>query len=85
MSNSGHLQALLNPPGNPKAKYFKAETYPDTADEWMAGAAPVEGSWWPRWDEWLSERSGEMKKSPRSLGNKAYPPTTQAPGEYVFT
>ena len=85
LSNSGHLQALLNPPGNPKAKYFSNQDLPDTADAWQAGAQQVEGSWWPRWDEWLSDRSGEMKKSPRNLGTKAYPPLTKAPGEYVFT
>lgn len=85
LSNSGHLQALLNPPGNPKAQYFFAPEYPDTADAWMEKAKPVAGSWWPRWDEFLSERSGEMKASPKKLGNKNYPPLTKAPGEYVFT
>ena len=85
LSNSGHLQALLNPPGNPKAQYFLNKDHPEKADEWLGGAEPVQGSWWPYWDEFLSERSGEHKKSPRSLGNKNFPPLVQAPGEYVFT
>lgn len=85
LSNSGHIQSLLNPPGNPKAKYFANASLPESADEWVGNAEQVEGSWWPRWDEWLSERSGEMKKSPRALGTKAFPPMTKAPGEYVFT
>ena len=85
LSNSGHIQSLLNPPGNPKAKYFTNPEFPEMADDWVANAEQVDGSWWTRWDEWLSERSGEMKPSPKSLGVKAYPPITKAPGEYVFT
>ena len=85
LSNSGHIQSLLNPPGNPKSKYFTNAEKPETADEWVAGAEQQDGSWWPRWDQWLSERSGEMKTAPKSLGNKSYPPQTKAPGEYVFT
>ena len=84
LSNSGHIQSLLNPPGNPKAKYFTNADFPATADEWVAGAHEVGGSWWTRWDEWLSERSGEMKASPKTLGNKKHPPINKAPGEYVF-
>lgn len=85
LSNSGHIQSLLNPPGNPKAKYFSNSKFPETADDWVAGADQIDGSWWPRWDEFLSIRSGEMKKSPRSLGIKDYPPQSKAPGTYVFT
>ena len=85
LSNSGHLQSLLNPPGNPKAKYYTNKDHPARADRWLEGAEEVKGSWWIRWNEWLSERSGELKNAPRKLGNKAYPPISQAPGEYVFT
>lgn len=85
LSNSGHIQSLLNPPGNPKSLYFVNSEKPHSADDWVAEASKVEGSWWPRWDAWLAERSGEMKDSPKSLGNKAHPPLTKAPGEYVFT
>jgi polyhydroxyalkanoate synthase len=85
LSNSGHIQALLNPPGNPKAKFFTNKKIEKTCDEWLAGAEENAGSWWPYWGEWLKKRSGEVKNSPRKLGNKAFPPTVKAPGEYVFT
>ncbi|WP_409433402.1 alpha/beta fold hydrolase [Litorimonas sp. RW-G-Af-16] len=87
LSNSGHLQSLLNPPGNPKALYFATEgaDYPARADRWQESATPHAESWWIRWNTFLSERSGEMKPAPKSLGSKAYPPLAQAPGEYVFT
>ena len=84
LSNSGHLQALLNPPGNPKAQYFTNKDLPESADEWFEGAEPTQSSWWPRWMEWLSERSGKKKTAPKSYGNKAHKPIVQAPGEYVF-
>jgi len=85
LSNSGHLQSLLNPPGNPKAQYFTNPKLVKDPEKWVAGAKSIEASWWLRWNEWLSERSGDMKLAPKKLGNKAYPPTVQAPGEYVFT
>jgi len=33
LSNSGHLQSLLNPPGNPKAKYFTNMEHPPRATQ----------------------------------------------------
>lgn len=85
LSNSGHLQSLLNPPGNPKAQYYTNMDHPARATKWLEGAESVNESWWLRWNKWLSIRSGEMKKAPRALGNKAHPPLSKAPGEYVFT
>lgn len=84
LSSSGHLQSLINPPGNPKAKYFENSDTPETADEWMSEAREVAGSWWPKWAEWLSARSGERKAAPKSLGSKAFPALDAAPGRYVF-
>ena len=85
LSNSGHIQSLLNPPGNPKAQYFVNEEFPPRADRWLEGAESFGESWWLRWKDWLGERSGEMKAAPKSLGNKAHAPVAKAPGEYVFT
>jgi polyhydroxyalkanoate synthase subunit PhaC len=86
LSQAGHMQAILNPPGNPKAKFFKnkkAKT-PADVDEWMAGAEEVAGSWWPYWMEWLTERAGKKVAAPSSLGSKANPELGAAPGLYVF-
>tara|TARA_R110000868_G_scaffold1276_2_gene9964 strand:- start:16597 stop:18294 length:1698 start_codon:yes stop_codon:yes gene_type:complete len=84
LSNSGHIQAILNPPGNPKAKYFVNDKLPDTADEWAATATPVQGSWWERWAVWLGERSGEQVPAPKKRGNAKYKPTDAAPGTYIL-
>ena len=86
LSQAGHMQAILNPPGNPKAKYFvnnKAKKPPADVDKWMAGAEETKGSWWPYWMEWIQKRSGKKKPAPESVGSKAFPPTDPAPGLYV--
>lgn len=86
LSQSGHMQAILNPPGNPKAKYFvqsKKGKLPATADDWLAGVEEVKGSWWPLWTEWLQKRSGEKTAAPDRIGNAAYPAMEAAPGLYV--
>jgi len=84
LSSSGHLQSLINPPGNPKAKYFRSTQINATPDEWAAGAEEHMGSWWPRWGEWLKERAGTQKAAPKTVGNDAFPPLYAAPGRYVF-
>ncbi len=84
LSNSGHIQALLNPPGNPKASYFVNERYPADPGQWQAGAQKRAGSWWEDWRDWLGQRSGEKKPAPRELGSAQYQPGTPAPGSYVF-
>ncbi len=86
LSQSGHMQAILNPPGNPKAKYYvrnDGKPLPATADEWLQGTEEVAGSWWPFWMEWVHANSGKKKPAPKSLGNKQYPALDPAPGLYV--
>jgi len=87
LSQSGHMQAILNPPGNPKAKYYvqkKVGKLPTTADEWLRGTEEQAGSWWPFWMEWMQKRSGAKKKAPTQVGDKAHPPLDPAPGTYVM-
>ncbi|GMN03553.1 alpha/beta fold hydrolase [Erythrobacter sp. MTPC3] len=86
LSQSGHMQAILNPPGNPKAKYFiqkKKGKLPPTADEWLQGTEEVAGSWWPYWMEWIQKRSGDKQPASKKLGSTKYKPLDPAPGLYV--
>jgi len=83
LSNSGHIQSILNPPGNPKSSYFANAERPETAADWQRGASKIEGSWWPSWMAWLAERSGEQVAAPGKLGNRRYAPLEAAPGSYV--
>ena len=87
LSQSGHMQAILNPPGNPKAKYFtlkKKAHLPADVDDWLAKTEEVAGSWWPYWMQWLQQRSGKKKPAPKVIGSKKYPPSEPAPGLYVL-
>ncbi|GAC1538289.1 MAG: class II poly(R)-hydroxyalkanoic acid synthase [Acidimicrobiales bacterium] len=84
LSNSGHIQALVNPPGNPKASYLVADELPEDPNLWLAAAHKEQGSWWSDWSVWALERSGELRNAPRALGNKHFRPVEAAPGRYVY-
>ncbi len=87
LSQAGHMQAILNPPGNPKAKYYvqkKDGKLPGTADEWLQGTEETPGSWWPHWLGWVQDRSGKLKAAPKKQGNTKYKPLDPAPGLYVL-
>jgi polyhydroxyalkanoate synthase subunit PhaC len=84
LSHSGHIQSLVNPPGNPKASYFVGgEPGPDP-EEWRASAERHTGSWWENWAPWTIEQSGELVPAPSSPGSEAHPPMEPAPGLYVL-
>ncbi|TAF65027.1 MAG: alpha/beta fold hydrolase [Cytophagales bacterium] len=85
LSNSGHIQSILNPPGNPKASFMTNDsTQPADPKEWYKGSKLNEGSWWLHWAKWLVARSGEEKTAPAQVGNETYKPIVPAPGTYVF-
>ncbi|SDO32984.1 class II poly(R)-hydroxyalkanoic acid synthase [Pseudomonas jinjuensis] len=83
LSNSGHIQAILNPPGNPKACFFENGKLSGDPRAWYYDTQRHEGSWWPLWLEWLQERSGERRPVSFELGNAEYPAMEAAPGTYV--
>ena len=84
LSNSGHLQSLLNPPGNPKAWYVKGKAKAENHDDWVDSAEKHEGSWWNDWAPFLHKHSGKQVAAPKNPGNKEYPPLGPAPGTYIF-
>jgi polyhydroxyalkanoate synthase subunit PhaC len=83
LSYSGHIQSLVNPPGNPRASYWTGgEPGPDP-HAWRAAAEQHTGSWWEPWAEWAIEHSGDEVPAPETPGNAAHPPLEPAPGSYV--
>lgn len=84
LSSSGHIQSLINPPGNPKAKFYLNPELPANADAWLAGAQAENDSWWSNWRDWLAARSGERRAAPSKPGNRRYPSLAAAPGTYVL-
>ena len=84
LSSAGHIQSVLNPPGNPKAVFWTNDEIPEDPEVWRAGATEHKGSWWPYWVEWLRDRGGESVSAPATLGSEAHPALLEAPGRYVF-
>jgi len=84
LSSSGHIQSLINPPGNPKAKFFAGGDVAGSPDAWLAGARSLPDSWWSHWTDWLAQRSGERVAAPASLGSAVHLARAKAPGSYVL-
>ncbi|MFF7061670.1 class II poly(R)-hydroxyalkanoic acid synthase [Pseudomonas sp. NPDC008258] len=85
LANSGHIQSIINPPGNPKAYYLENPKLSGDPRAWFYEANRSDGSWWPLWLEWITPRSGPLKAPRTELGNSTYPPLGPAPGTYVLT
>jgi polyhydroxyalkanoate synthase len=84
LSTSGHIAAIINPPGNPKATFRTADDTPADPDDWLAAATLRPGTWWSHYTDWLAERCGELKPAPQRLGNDTHRPLVDAPGTYVL-
>ncbi len=84
LSTSGHIAALVNPPGNPKASYQVNKDNPGDPEQWLKTAETVQGSWWPDAVAWLGERCGAEKTAPEELGGGGLPALADAPGTYVL-
>lgn len=72
----------MNPPHKKKYGHW---TNPDlnlTSEDWQSDADKHEGSWWPRWEAWLSKKSGKMIDA-REPGDSDHPVLAAAPGTYV--
>jgi poly(3-hydroxyalkanoate) synthetase len=84
LSSSGHIQAMVNPPGNPKSSYRSANGLPPTdPDEWLATTDEHRGTWWDHWVTWLQKRSSGERPAPTRCGSEKDPPLAPAPGRYV--
>ena len=81
LSASGHMAGVISAPGG-KYGHWTNDALPTTAEEWLAGAQPRDGSWWPEWDEWVTEfELGRV--SARTPGAGMLPIIGDAPGSYV--
>ena len=84
LSTSGHIAAMVNPPGNEKARYQVAKDCPEDPQEWLRRADSCHGTWWPDYVAWLAERCGEETAAPDELGGGGLAPICDAPGTYVY-
>jgi polyhydroxyalkanoate synthase len=84
LSTSGHIAALVNPPGNPKASFRTGPVDAEDPQEWLDAAEKFADSWWPDYVAWLAERSGPEVDAPNTPGGEDLPPLGPAPGSYVL-
>ncbi len=82
VSQSGHIAGIVNPPSKKKYGHYSNADVKLEAEDWMATAQFSEGSWWPRWNKWLSGKSGKKIPS-RNPGDSSRPALCDAPGAYV--
>lgn len=84
---SGHVAGVVNPPARHKRHYWTNEyEYDDgylSSEQWFEDATQHPGSWWVNWYEWLAPRAGRKIKAKKTLGNRQYRPSVDAPGDYV--
>jgi polyhydroxyalkanoate synthase len=80
---SGHIAGVINPPAKNKRYYFENKKLADTADEWLADAKQISGSWWPDYTAWLEQYGGKKKPASNTFGNAKYKKLEAAPGLYV--
>jgi polyhydroxyalkanoate synthase len=83
ITSTGHIQTIVNPPGKPRARYFAGPEPGPDPQAWLREATQEQGSWWPRYADWLLARSGEERDAPTKLGSREHPPGDPAPGRYV--
>jgi polyhydroxyalkanoate synthase subunit PhaC len=87
LTSGGHNAGIVSPPGRAH-RHYQIQTLAEHAayiapDDWASAAPQREGSWWPAWQAWLSQRSGTRGKPP-AIGTTRYPPQAAAPGSYVM-
>ncbi|WP_028660040.1 PHA/PHB synthase family protein [Nocardioides insulae] len=83
LSGGGHIQHLVNPPGNPRSHYRTGPEPGPDPEAWLQSAEQHQGTWWTHWAEWVATRSGEERPAPARLGSDLHPPLEPAPGRYV--
>lgn len=83
LSSSGHIQSILNPPGNPKGRFFTNTEMHADPKKWLESATKHPDSWWLYWRDWLHARGGKRVPAPSELGNANHPAMEEAPGTYV--
>jgi len=89
LTNGGHNAGVVSEPGRAGRRYRvstrrEQDRYVDP-DTWPLLTQPQEGSWWPRWVEWLAARSGQgIPPPPMGAAKDGLPALAEAPGSYVL-
>ncbi|MFB2531883.1 class I poly(R)-hydroxyalkanoic acid synthase [Paracoccus sp. p3-h83] len=83
LSESGHIAGIVNPPGKIKYGHYTSDAPISDFAAWRQAATRHEGSWWPRWRDWIAPRSGDQVAARVPGSVKGFPVLAAAPGTYV--
>jgi polyhydroxyalkanoate synthase len=79
LGGSGHNAGVINPPAANKHGFWTSDARPESAEEWLVTATRHEGSWWPTWTQWLTEKGSKKTVPARAIDDGIEP----APGSYA--
>ena len=82
LAQSGHIAGIINPPAANKYGYYMNDQAADSPEEWFEQAEHHPGSWWPHWQQWVSEFAGKEVPA-RHPGDGELEIIEDAPGRYV--
>ena len=80
---SGHIAGVINPASKNRRSYWVDGALGDDAEQWLASAQAVPGSWWMHWKKWLAAHAGKPVPARKRLGNAKFKVVEAAPGRYV--
>jgi polyhydroxyalkanoate synthase len=81
LAASGHIAGVVSPPGS-KYGHWTNDKNPSSPDDWLATAEKHDSSWWPMWEDWISQYTGGDVPA-RQPGDGKLKPIEDAPGSYV--
>ena len=73
------IAGVINAPAKNKRNFWVDGADGPDADNWLATAREVPGSWWPTWSRWLESFKGGTRGSPAQVGSARYPAIEPAP------
>jgi polyhydroxyalkanoate synthase subunit PhaC len=90
LTSGGHNAGIVSGPVHPRRRH-RVRTWLNASETlapqaWFETTEPIEGSWWPTWQQWLVQHSSQSRVAPPSMGSPAagHPPLADAPGDYVL-
>jgi polyhydroxyalkanoate synthase len=63
--------------------FCRPDSLGDDAEQWLASAKTIPGSWWTHWMRWLKPKGGKQVPARKRLGDARHKPIEPAPGRYV--
>ncbi|HBR67994.1 MAG TPA: class I poly(R)-hydroxyalkanoic acid synthase [Rhodospirillaceae bacterium] len=78
LAASGHIAGVVNPPAKKKYCYWSSSAAPDDPENWQSKAKEHKGSWWPHWQQWITDYTGG-----KVAARKPAKGIEAAPGSYV--